>query len=176
MLPVAFSIACCVPPLSVGAEVMAILIGYHYEFDSFWIMLIPTVAGETLAYLIVKRLCLSRSEAFAQTKSKCACLAKTVQDGGFKMILLARCSIVPPHTTTAVFATRGVSLLELVSAMVYSFPKQIVRPPTCFCLRDSSKDAPKPVQPSLEPGRRAQGTGSSIQQLAARSSTTHYKD
>ncbi|EPQ54843.1 hypothetical protein GLOTRDRAFT_43242, partial [Gloeophyllum trabeum ATCC 11539] len=73
-----------------------------------------------------KYCCRSRCEKLEKKQIAYACLTRVVRQGGFRVVLVARYSAIPPHFSTAVFSTCGVGIISFSMAALLSLPRQML--------------------------------------------------
>ncbi|KAJ3901721.1 hypothetical protein F5879DRAFT_307221 [Lentinula edodes] len=126
LIPVGILVVLSFPPLF-GHEIIGLLCGVTWGIgEGFGIMALGTLLGEIINYFVFKFCCTSRAEKLQQKTIMYACFAKVIQDGGFKVVLAARYSIIPAHLTTTIFAASGMKFYIFLAAAVLSLPKQLV--------------------------------------------------
>ncbi|TFK48781.1 hypothetical protein OE88DRAFT_1634170 [Heliocybe sulcata] len=126
MIPIAILFVLSFPPLW-GHEVVAIVCGLVWGlWIGFGIVAAGTFLGEIGNFYAFRYCFRSRCAKWEKTKIPYACLTRVVQEGGFKVVLIARYSAIPPHFTTAVFSTCGVSIISFSLAAILSLPRQIL--------------------------------------------------
>ncbi|KAF9524216.1 snare associated Golgi protein-domain-containing protein, partial [Crepidotus variabilis] len=124
LVPIAVLIVLSFPPLF-GHEIIAALCGLVWGlWIGFGIVAAGTFLGELANYFVFRYFCKARSEKIEKQKIFYACLSRVIRDGGFWIALVARYSAIPPHFTTAVFATCGMGVLVFAAAAFLSLPKQ----------------------------------------------------
>ncbi|GJJ13613.1 hypothetical protein Clacol_007869 [Clathrus columnatus] len=101
--------------------VITILISVYDKQIVKWL----TPAGNWMRN-VFKYLCRGRAEKAEKSSIFYGCLAQIVRDGGFKMALLIRLSVIPGHFSTAVFSTCGMSVWIFALAAFFSLPKQFI--------------------------------------------------
>jgi uncharacterized membrane protein YdjX (TVP38/TMEM64 family) len=126
LIPIGVLFVISFPPLF-GHEIVAILCGLVWGlWIGFGIVAAGTYLGEIGNFYAFKYCCRARGEKLEKEKIPYACLAKVVRDGGFKIALIARLSVMPGHFTTAIFATCGMSVITFSIAAILSMPKQFI--------------------------------------------------
>jgi uncharacterized membrane protein YdjX (TVP38/TMEM64 family) len=126
LIPVAILLILSFPPLF-GHEIIGMLCGVTWGIgEGFGIVALGTLLGEVANYFVFKYWCTARSQKYEKKKIWYACLARVVRTGGFKVALAARLSLIPPHLTTTVFASSGMSFVIFLAAAVCSLPKQFM--------------------------------------------------
>ncbi|KAF7972410.1 hypothetical protein HWV62_17958, partial [Athelia sp. TMB] len=126
LIPIGLLFVMSFPPLG-GQELVAILCGLVWGAGvGFAIVAIGSFLGELANFFTFKYLCQARSDKLKQKNIQYACLSKVVQDGGLKVAIVARYSVIPPHVTTALFATCGMKLQVFIISALVSLPKNFV--------------------------------------------------
>ncbi|KAG7439227.1 uncharacterized protein BT62DRAFT_1081717 [Guyanagaster necrorhizus] len=126
LVPIGILFVISFPPLF-GHEIVAVLCGLVWGlWIGFAIVAAGTFLGEIGNFYAFKYCCRARGEKLERSKITYACLAKVVRDGGFKIALIARLSLIPGHFTTAVFSTCGMGIVVFCIAAFLSLPKQFV--------------------------------------------------
>ncbi|KAF9072461.1 hypothetical protein BDP27DRAFT_1149945, partial [Rhodocollybia butyracea] len=127
LIPIGILFVISFPPLF-GHEIVAVLCGVVWGLGpGFGIVAAGTFLGEIGNFYAFKYCCHSRSEKMERTKTFYACLAKVVREGGFKIALIARLSVIPDTVlTTAIFATCGMNIFIFSLAAILSLPKQFI--------------------------------------------------
>ncbi|KAE9394357.1 hypothetical protein BT96DRAFT_923614 [Gymnopus androsaceus JB14] len=124
LVPVGMIFVLSFPPLF-GQEFVALLCGVGWGLgEGFGIVAFGTLLGEIGNYFVFKWCCTSVSRKYAKKNIDYACLVRILHDGGFKVALAARYSVIPPHLTTAVFACSGLGFFAFLPAVIFSLPKQ----------------------------------------------------
>lgn len=126
LIPIAILFVISFPPLF-GHEIVALLVGVIWGLGiGFAIVCAGTFLGEMGNFFAFKYLCRARAEKAEKSSIFYGCLAQIVRDGGFKMALLIRLSVIPGHFSTAVFSTCGMSVWVFALAAFLSLPKQFI--------------------------------------------------
>ncbi|KAF7972963.1 hypothetical protein HWV62_16544 [Athelia sp. TMB] len=126
LIPLALLFILSFPPLF-GAEFIAILCGVVWGAGyGFLIVLAGQFFGELGNYFAFKYLCMARSQKLQKNSIKYAALARSVQEGGLIVAVVARYSIIPGHLITALFATCGMKLWVFVVSTLLSMPQNFV--------------------------------------------------
>ncbi|KAF8524914.1 hypothetical protein BU17DRAFT_42509 [Hysterangium stoloniferum] len=126
LIPIAILFIISFPPLF-GHEIVAILVGVIWGLGvGFAIVSAGTFLGEVGNFYAFKYLCRSRGEKLEKTNLSYGCLAQVVREGGFKMALIIRLSVIPGHFSTAVFSTCGMGIFTFALAAFFSLPKQLI--------------------------------------------------
>ncbi|KAJ3980839.1 hypothetical protein F5890DRAFT_636653 [Lentinula detonsa] len=126
LIPVAILVVLSFPPLF-GHEIVGILCGVTWGIgEGFGIMALGSLLGEIINYFVFKFCCTSRARKLEKKKIMYACFSRVIRDGGFKVILAARYSLIPSHLTTTIFAASGMKFYIFLAAAVLSLPKQLV--------------------------------------------------
>ncbi|KAJ3994869.1 hypothetical protein F5050DRAFT_1713355 [Lentinula boryana] len=139
LIPVGILVVISFPPLF-GHELVGILCGVTWGIgEGFGIMALGSLLGEIINYLyglfffydndhlligtilpsVFKFCCTSRARKLEKKKIMYACFSRVIQDGGFKVILAARYSLIPAHSS-------GMKFYIFLAAAVLSLPKQLV--------------------------------------------------
>ncbi|KAF8992445.1 hypothetical protein BDQ17DRAFT_1253909, partial [Cyathus striatus] len=139
LIPIGIIFVISFPPLF-GHDIVAILCGLVWGLGpGFAIVAAGTFIGEIGNYYASKYACHSRSEKTEKSSIFYACLAQVLREGGFKIALIARYSVVPAHYTTTVFASCGMGISTFCLAAFLSLPKQLVTVYMGVLLEESSK-------------------------------------
>jgi len=126
LIPVAILFVISFPPLF-GQEIVALMCGVVWGAGiGFAIVCLGSFLGELANFFTFKYCCRTRSEKIRSTNIRYACLSKVVQEGGVKVAIIARYSVIPEHIITAIFATCGMSLWTFVISAIASMPKQFI--------------------------------------------------
>jgi len=126
LIPVGILVVLSFPPLA-GHELVGLLCGITWGIgEGFGIMALGTVLGEALNYFVFKFWCTTRARKLENRKIMYACFARVIQEGGFKVILAARYSLIPSHITTTMFAASGMKFYIFLATAILSLPKQLV--------------------------------------------------
>lgn len=126
LIPIAILVIISFPPLF-GHEIVAILCGVVWGlWVGFAIVAAGTYFGELGNFYAFKYCCRARGDKLEKENMNYACLAKVVRDGGFKIALICRLSVMPGHFTTAIFSTCGMNVLTFSIACILSLPKQLI--------------------------------------------------
>jgi len=73
-----------------------------------------------------KHFCYARGKKLEQTRIDYACLSRVSREGGLVVAIVARYSILPPHFTTAIFATCGMRFWVFAVAAIVSLPRHFI--------------------------------------------------
>ncbi|EIW76957.1 hypothetical protein CONPUDRAFT_76496 [Coniophora puteana RWD-64-598 SS2] len=120
-IPAAIIIVLSFPPLA-GQELVATMCGLTWGIGlGFLIVSLSTYFGELVLFIYFLT---KRSERYESENIQFATLAAVIREGGFKIILMARFSAIPPHFTTAVLATCGTSMPKFLLATFLALPRQ----------------------------------------------------
>ncbi|EIW76970.1 hypothetical protein CONPUDRAFT_63287 [Coniophora puteana RWD-64-598 SS2] len=123
-IPVAFLIVMSFPPLA-GHELVATMCGLTWGLGlGFLIVCLGTWLGELALFVACRYFLTKRGERYERKNIQFATLAAVIREGGFKIILMARFSAIPPHFTTAVLATCGTSMPKFLLATFLALPRQ----------------------------------------------------
>jgi uncharacterized membrane protein YdjX (TVP38/TMEM64 family) len=126
LVPIGVLFVISFPPLF-GHEIVAVLCGLVWGlWVGFAIVVAGTFLGEVGNFYAFKYCCRARGEKLERTKLSYACLARVIREGGFKIALIARLSLIPGHFTTALFSTCGMGIITFSIAALLSSPKQFV--------------------------------------------------
>ncbi|KAI1786583.1 hypothetical protein LXA43DRAFT_1064958 [Ganoderma leucocontextum] len=126
LIPIAIMFVLSFPPLF-GHEVVAVLCGDVWGVGiGFGIVAAGTVIGELGNFYAFKYWCKARGKKMEETQLRYALLAQVVRDGGFKIPVIMRLSLIPGHLLTAIFSTLGMTVWTFLGAAVLSLPKQLV--------------------------------------------------
>ncbi|KIK64263.1 hypothetical protein GYMLUDRAFT_241440 [Collybiopsis luxurians FD-317 M1] len=110
-----------------GHEIIGLLCGVGWGLGvGFCIVALGTLLGEIANFFVFKYWCSARAQKYEKKQIQYACLSKILREGGFKIAVAARYSIIPPHITTAVFASSGIGFFTFLAAAVCSLPRQLV--------------------------------------------------
>ncbi|EIW76880.1 hypothetical protein CONPUDRAFT_158032 [Coniophora puteana RWD-64-598 SS2] len=124
LIPIAIMIILSFPPLF-GHEIVAMLCGFVWGPGiGFAIVVAGTLIGETLMFLIFKHLLRSYNERAQRNNITFAAFCNVIRNGGFRIVLAARYSAIPPHFTTAVFAASQLVFWQFLLAAVLALPRQ----------------------------------------------------
>ncbi|KAF5367937.1 hypothetical protein D9758_004472 [Tetrapyrgos nigripes] len=85
-----------------------------------------TLFGEIITFYSFQSCCTKRAKKVEKNTISYACLAKIIREGGFKVALMIRLSIIPPHFATVVFAVCGMNIMVFIVAAFLSLPKQMI--------------------------------------------------
>ncbi|KAF9072462.1 hypothetical protein BDP27DRAFT_1445699 [Rhodocollybia butyracea] len=124
LIPVGILIVMSFPPLF-GHEIVGLMCGVTWGLgEGFGIVVLGTLLGEIANFATFKYCCGARARKYEQKTISYACLSKLVREGGFKIAVIARFSIIPPHVTTAIFSSAGMSFFTFLAAAIVTLPKQ----------------------------------------------------
>lgn len=119
-----------IPPLF-GHELISFLTGFVYGNSGFIIVVISTTIGESLLFLSFRHLFTSKIAAFREQYKDYDIFVRVIEEGGQYMILAIRCSAIPSHFSTPLFAS--IEAIEyktwLICCLVSSFS---LYPPVYF--------------------------------------------
>ncbi|KLO10016.1 hypothetical protein SCHPADRAFT_857150 [Schizopora paradoxa] len=125
VIPIAILFVLSFPPLF-GQELILAVVGLAWGFwAGIGIAAAGTFLGEVGNFFAFKYLCRSRSKKLEKGIDY-ACLAEVVRTGGVIVPIVARYSLLPPHYTTAVFATIGMPFWVFAISAIVSLPRQFV--------------------------------------------------
>jgi uncharacterized membrane protein YdjX (TVP38/TMEM64 family) len=126
IIPIAIFFVISFPPLF-GHEILAIVCGLVWGvWIGFGIVAAGTFIGEIGNFYAFRYLCTSRGEKIEKGGVMYSALGRVVREGGFKIALVARYSLIPPHFTTALFAVCGMNIFVFMLAAALSMPKQFI--------------------------------------------------
>ncbi|KAG2064218.1 hypothetical protein BDR04DRAFT_284201 [Suillus decipiens] len=159
LIPVAILFVISFPPLA-GQEIVAAVCGLVWgAWVGFGIVALGTFLGEVANFLYIllpitsssfltaslsafKYLCTTRGEKIEQSSVIYSALGRVVREGGFKVAVIVRYSVIPSHcvflpsshtiftlmclVTTALFAVCGMNIFVYMLAALLSLPKQFI--------------------------------------------------
>ncbi|KAJ7106654.1 hypothetical protein C8R44DRAFT_681070 [Mycena epipterygia] len=126
LIPIVVLIALSFPPLF-GHELVAMLCGLVWGLGAgFGIVAAGTILGEIGTFYAFKFCCHARGEKMELRSIPYGTLSRVVREGGLRIAIIVRYSAIPPHFTTAVFATCGMPFWVFLTAAIVSLPKQLV--------------------------------------------------
>ncbi|KIK64265.1 hypothetical protein GYMLUDRAFT_259246 [Collybiopsis luxurians FD-317 M1] len=126
LIPVGILFVLSFPPLF-GHEIIGLLCGVGWGLGAgFGIIALGTLLGEIANFFVFKYWCSVRAQKYEKKQIQYACLSKILREGGFKIALAARYSIIPPHIATAIFASSGMGFWTFLASAVCSLPRQLV--------------------------------------------------
>ncbi|KAF5344267.1 hypothetical protein D9758_012317 [Tetrapyrgos nigripes] len=132
LIPIAILMVLCYPPLF-GQEIVAMLCGVVWGlWIGFGIVAAGTLFGEILAFYSFQSCCTARAKKAENSTLSYACFAQLVREGGFKVALMVRLSVIPPHCKyiprllDLVFALCGMNIFIFIAAAFLSLPKQMI--------------------------------------------------
>ncbi|KDQ09151.1 hypothetical protein BOTBODRAFT_165190 [Botryobasidium botryosum FD-172 SS1] len=126
LIPVAILFVISFPPLF-GHEIVSIMCGLVWGPGiGFAIVCLGSFLGELANYFTFRYCCQARSEKIRSKSIQYAALTKVIQNGGVKVAIIARYSIIPGHVVTAIFATCGMSLQTFIISAIASLPNQFI--------------------------------------------------
>ncbi|KZP04807.1 hypothetical protein FIBSPDRAFT_766798 [Athelia psychrophila] len=126
LIPIGLLFVMSFPPLG-GQELVAILCGLVWGAGwGFLIVSVGQFLGELANFFTFKYLCQARSNKLKETNIQYACLSRVIQDGGLKVAVVARYSVIPPHVSTALFATCGMHVSTFIISALVSLPKNFI--------------------------------------------------
>ncbi|KAJ6632602.1 hypothetical protein B0H10DRAFT_20386 [Mycena sp. CBHHK59/15] len=141
LIPIAILIVMSFPPLF-GHELVEMVCGVTWDLPAaFAIVAVGVLLGEMANYFTFKLFCSARSAKTEKSKLSYALLAHVVRTGGFFVVLIIRCSAIPPHFATAVFSTVGLSFWVFLAACVLSLPKALVPVYIGYTMRPSNDNS-----------------------------------
>ncbi|KAI0750310.1 hypothetical protein C8Q80DRAFT_1101544, partial [Daedaleopsis nitida] len=125
LIPIAIMIVLSFPPLF-GHELVAILCGDVWGvWIGFGIVAAGTIVGELATYYTFRYGCKARASKMGEKSLTYALISEVIREGGLKIAVIIRYSTIPPHLTTAVFATAGMSVWTFLIAAFVALPKQL---------------------------------------------------
>ena len=133
------------PPHLFGHEIVAIMCGLIWgPWIGFAIVAAGTILGESLLFFVCKyglRKYMDKAREQIQIKA----FGNVVEQEGFKVILAARYSSIPPHFSTFVFAAYQVPFWKFFISAFLSLPRQLAHTWLGYDLSDagSGKDGKK---------------------------------
>lgn len=126
LIPVAILFVISFPPLA-GQEIVAAVCGLVWgAWVGFGIVALGTFLGEVANFFAFKYLCTTRGEKIEQSSVIYSALGRVVREGGFKVAVIVRYSVIPSHFTTALFAVCGMNIFVYMLAALLSLPKQFI--------------------------------------------------
>lgn len=93
-----------IPPL-LGHELISFLTGFVYGNIGFLIVVISTTLGETLLFLSFRHFLTERLVKFRLKYKDYDIFVRVIEEGGPYMIFAIRCSAIPSHFSTPLFAS-----------------------------------------------------------------------
>ncbi|EIN11907.1 hypothetical protein PUNSTDRAFT_99222 [Punctularia strigosozonata HHB-11173 SS5] len=139
LIPIGVLFVISFPPL-LGHEIVAILCGLVWGLGiGFGIVAAGTLIGELGNFYAFRYCCRSRAAKMEKNTILYACFTKIVREGGFKIALITRYSILPGHLTTAVYSTCGLGAGLFTAAAFLSLPKQFMLIYIGVLVEDSDK-------------------------------------
>ncbi|KAG0704111.1 snare associated Golgi protein-domain-containing protein [Suillus ampliporus] len=126
LIPIGIFFVISFPPLF-GHEILAIVCGLVWgAWVGFGITAAGTFLGEVANFYTFKHFCHARGDKLQRNNIMYAALCEVVRERGFKVVLVARYSVIPGHLTTAIFSVCGMSIFVFMLAAVLSLPKQFI--------------------------------------------------
>lgn len=126
IIPIVVLILISFPPLF-GHEIVAVLCGVVYGlWVGFAIVAAGTFFGEIGTWFAFKYALRKKAEKLERTNLNYGALARVTREGGFRIILIIRFSIIPSHFSTAVFSTCNVNFWYFAISTLLTLPKQII--------------------------------------------------
>lgn len=93
-----------IPPLF-GYELISFLTGFVYGNLGFLIVVISTTLGESLLFLSFRHFFTGRLASFRAKYKDYDIFVRVIEEGGSYMIFAIRCSAIPSHFSTPLFAS-----------------------------------------------------------------------
>ncbi|KAI0750319.1 hypothetical protein C8Q80DRAFT_684273 [Daedaleopsis nitida] len=125
LIPIGIMIVLSCPPLF-GHELVAVLCGDIWGvWIGFGIVAAGTIFGELFTYYVFRFGCRGRGEKTEKKNLKYALICEVIREGGLPMAVIVRYSTIPPHLTTAIFATAGMHVTTFLMAAFLALPKQL---------------------------------------------------
>ncbi|KAJ7475117.1 hypothetical protein B0H11DRAFT_2034170 [Mycena galericulata] len=139
LIPILLFIIVSFPPLF-GHEVIATLVGVTWNLpEACAIVAIGILLGEIANFFTFRYAFSARAAKIEAKNLEYGLLAYVVRRGGFLAILVIRYSTPPPHYTTVVFATVGVSFRKFIAAAILTLPREFVPVYTGYVLQPGAK-------------------------------------
>jgi len=130
-----------------GQELIIIVVGLVWGlWVGFAIAAAGTLVGEIANFFVFSTLCRARCERYERTKIDYGCLARVVREGGIKIAIITRYSLIPPHFTTVVFATCGMKFWVFLLSAIVSLPRHFITVYIGVTLDDEVKDHDKSLK------------------------------
>lgn len=104
MVPSVLLMLVSIPPLF-GHEIISFLTGFVYGNVGFLIVVFSTTIGESLLFLSFRHLFTSKITAFREQYKDYDIFVRVIEEGGSYMIFAIRCSAIPSHFSTPLFAS-----------------------------------------------------------------------
>jgi len=140
LIPIVILAIMSFPPI-IGHEIIMIILGVVWgPWAGFGIASAGTLVGEIANFFVYSTLCRARCEKYEKTKIDYACLARVVREGGLKVAIIVRYSIIPPHFSTVVFATCGMKFWVFLVSAIVSLPRHFITVYIGVTLNDEAKD------------------------------------
>lgn len=126
LIPIAILFVMSFPPLG-GQEIVAAVCGLVWgTWAGFGIVAAGTFLGEVANFFAFKYFCTTRGEKIEQSSVIYSALGRVVREGGFKVAVIVRYSVIPSHFATALFAVCGMNIFVYMLAALLSLPKQFI--------------------------------------------------
>ncbi|THV00370.1 hypothetical protein K435DRAFT_776593 [Dendrothele bispora CBS 962.96] len=126
LIPIAILIVLSYPPLF-GHEIVAMVCGVTWGlWIGFGVVAAGTLIGEIATFYSFQHCCSARARKAERSTISYACFARIIRQGGFKVALMIRLSVVPPHFATVVFAICQMNIFVFILAAFLTLPKQMV--------------------------------------------------
>lgn len=104
LLPAVLLIIVSFPPFF-GHEFISVLVGFIYGNVGFLIVVVSITIGETLLFLGFRHIFRDRLVQFRRKYENYDIFVRVIERGGFPMLLAIRCSAMPGHFSTPLFAS-----------------------------------------------------------------------
>ncbi|RPD69736.1 hypothetical protein L226DRAFT_471368 [Lentinus tigrinus ALCF2SS1-7] len=125
VIPIAVMFVISFPPLF-GHELVGFLCGDVWGvWLGFAIFAAGTVLGELGNFYAFKWFCGARGRKLEEKQLKYGLYAQVVREGGLKVPVIMRFSLIPSHFTTAIFSTCGMNVFIFLASAILSLPKQL---------------------------------------------------
>ncbi|KAJ6505303.1 hypothetical protein C8R45DRAFT_1091042 [Mycena sanguinolenta] len=140
LIPIAILIIISFPPLF-GQELVATFVGATWNLPAACaIVACGTLLGEIANFFVFKYACSARGAKLEDKNLGFGLLAYVVRTGSFRVILIIRYSAIPPHFSTSVFSTVGISFWIFLGAALLSLPKGLVPVFVGYVMQPSVQD------------------------------------
>ena len=104
LLPAILLVIVSFPPFF-GAEFLSILVGFVYGNLGFLIVVPSITLGESILFLAFRHVFRDRLVQFRRKYHNYDIFVRVIERGGFPMLLAIRCSAMPGHFSTPLFAS-----------------------------------------------------------------------